>query len=300
MATRIQRKHLSLRGLRTFTRAAHHLSFRTTADELFITASAVSHQIKSLEQEVGAPLFHRDHRAIALTDAGSALYDDVRDLVEQLDSITSAYRDGGFRRALRLSVQPYFASEVLLPNLASFTDDHPAIDLHLDTNDEQPHRHPGGADASVRIFDRAPEGLVSDAFYPLRLVPACTPAVLRRLSSVAKPLTAAFPMIVHSQRRQDWDQWAATAGIALHTPTRLIELNSMVTVVNAACQGIGVALIPMPLSERLFADGTLVRAHANEYATPDRYYFVSSEAASRTKAVRALRTWVLKTFARVA
>ncbi len=299
MVTRIQRKHLSLRGLRTFTSVARHLSFRTAAEELFITASAVSHQIKTLENEIGAPLFHRDHRSISLTEAGEALFGDVGHLIDELDRVTSAYRDGHTRRALRLSVQPFFASEVLMPNLASFTESHPEIDLHLDTNDEQPRHHPGGADASVRIFDRAPEGLVADAIYPLRLVPACSPALLEKLTQPA-PLTSSFPMIVHSQRRHDWERWADASASRLQKPSRLIELNAMVSVVNAACQGMGVALVPMPLSERLFKEGRLVPADSIEYATPDRYYFVSTQSAARTKAVRALRSWVLKTFASAA
>lgn len=300
MATRIQRKHLSLRGLRTFTSVARHLSFRTAAEELFITASAVSHQIKTLEKEIGTPLFHRDHRSISLTDAGEALFGDVGHLIDELDRITSAYRDGRTRRALRLSVQPFFASEVLMPNLASFTDSHPEIDLHLDTNDEQLRHHPGGADASVRIFDRAPDGLVSDAFYPLRLVPACSPALLASLPEPPTRLSCAFPMIVHSDRRHDWDHWADAASSNLPKPSRLIELNSMVSVVNAACQGMGVALVPMPLSERLFENGSLVQADPFEYATPARFYFVSTPSAARTKSVRALRSWVLRTFARAA
>lgn len=74
----------------------------------------------------------------------------------------------------------------------------------------------------------------------------------------------------------------------------------MVTVVNAARQGVGIALIPMPLSEHWFAHGALVRAHTDEHATPDRYYFVTSPAAARTKPIQKLRSWIPTTFAQVA
>lgn len=300
MAQKIHRKHLSLRGLRTFCVAARHLSFRLAAEELFKTASAVSHQIKALEQEVGVELFERQHRSLALTDAGEALNARVAPLLDEIDRVTSPYLEGNTRRVLRLSVQPYFASEQLLPKLAGFTETHPHIDIHLDSTDEHAHRHPASADVSVRVFRSAPEGLVADAIYPLRLVPGCAPALADKLGSTDSRLTSAFPMIVHSERRHDWDLWSRAAGVALPNASRVIELNSMVAVVNAAAQGVGVALIPMPLSERLFAQGALVRAHDFECATPDRYYFVTTESASRTKAIQELRSWILTTFANAA
>lgn len=300
MAQKIHRRHLSLRGLRTFATAARHMSFRLAAEELFITASAVSHQIKALEQEVDAPLFERNHRSIALTEAGTALYDSVAGLIDDIDRATAPFLDRRQRRVLRLSVQPYFASEQLLPKLASFTETHPHIDIHLDSVDEQTHRHPAAVDASVRVFRAAPKGLVADAFYPLRQVPGCAPALIEKAGSQEALMRAPFPMIVHSDRRHDWDEWARAAGVKLPGASRLIELNSMVTVVNAACQGVGVALIPMPLSERLFAHGSLMRAHTYEHATPDRYYFVTSPSAARTKPIQELRSWILTTFAQVA
>ena len=299
MPTKIRRKQLSLRGLRTFVVAARHRSFRLAGEELFITASAVSHQIKSLEQEVGTALFERQHRGIALTDAGEALFARVAGLLDEIDRATAPFRDGQTRHVLRLSVQPYFASEQLMPRLTGFIEDHPHIDLHLDSTDEQPHRHPASADASVRLFRAAPEGLVADAIYPLRFVTGCSPERLARLTG-DEPLTQPFPMIVHSDRKQDWQHWAHAAGVELPKDNRLIELNSMVAVVNAACEGVGVALIPMPLSDRLFKRGTLVRAHRFEYATPDRYYFVTTPTAARTRPVQALRSWVMGTFAEVA
>ncbi|MEO1576331.1 MAG: LysR substrate-binding domain-containing protein, partial [Pseudomonadota bacterium] len=130
--------------------------------------------------------------------------------------------------------------------------------------------------------------------------PALMAKLTRRAEADDSVFSSPFPMIVHSDRRHDWEDWARAAAVVLPGASRLIELNSMVTVVNAACQGVGVALIPMPLSERLFADGSLIRAHDFERATQDRYYFVTSEAAARTKPIQELRSWILTTFANVA
>ncbi|MFK8014138.1 MAG: LysR substrate-binding domain-containing protein [Gammaproteobacteria bacterium] len=294
---KISRKHLSLRGLRTFAYAARHLSFRAAAEELFVTASAVSHQIKHLEQELDVALFERGNRALRLTEAGAALYADVGGLIDELDRVTAPYRDRAARRVLRLSVQPFFASELLVPRLASFADENPLIDIHLDTTDEQPHHHSSTSDVSLRIFHHAPPGLAADAFYPLRLLPGCAPSLHAQIVKKGDALTQPFPMIVHSGRRGDWKHWAKEAGVPLPKASRIIELNSMVAVVDAAEQGVGVALIPMPLSTARFESGRLQSLHPFEAAMPDRYYFVSTESASRTKPVQAFRRWVLQTFA---
>lgn len=93
MAQKIQRRYLSLRGLRAFATAARHLSFRLSTQDLFITASAVSHQIKALEKEIDAPLFGRQHRRIVPTAAGEALYDSVAGLIDDIDRATAPFPD---------------------------------------------------------------------------------------------------------------------------------------------------------------------------------------------------------------
>ncbi|MEM7431876.1 MAG: LysR family transcriptional regulator [Pseudomonadota bacterium] len=101
----------SLRGLRTFCIAARLQSFQEAGKVLFITASAVSHQIKSLEQELGVPLFERGGRELKLTATGQALYEDVGSLIEQLDGVISDYKNSGRRSTIRISVQPFLPAK---------------------------------------------------------------------------------------------------------------------------------------------------------------------------------------------
>ena len=96
----------SLRGLRTFCIAARYESFKTAADELFITASAVSQQIKSLEEELGLQLFERGTRDLKLTDAGTSLFEALSPLVEQIDEVLADFNKAGRRQSVRISVQP--------------------------------------------------------------------------------------------------------------------------------------------------------------------------------------------------
>ena len=127
---------LSLRGLRTFCVAARYGSFRTASEELFVTASAVSHQIKSLEEELGEPLFEGSSRSRSLTETGKSLYADVSPLIDQLDTVVAGYKAGGISSSIRISVQPFFASEFFVPRLSEFAAQHPEIDIQVGTSDE--------------------------------------------------------------------------------------------------------------------------------------------------------------------
>lgn len=272
------------------------MSFKLAAEELFVTASAVSHQVKGLEEQLGFTLFDRGTRTLTLTEAGKVLFDDVDPLLRQINLVISQFRSRGQRQTLRISVQPFFASELFVPRLAEFTAQHPDIDMQIDTSDESSEKHPPTADVSIRLFQSAPADLVSDAFYPHRLVPACAPALYEKIFDQRKKTISPFPMIVHNRRRDQWQQWSTSAGIKLPEPVRTIELNSTVAVMRAAQQEVGVAMAPMPLSQQLFATGQLVPLYEHEAPTEDRYYFVCSPDGIMMPAVNALRRWVLKTF----
>lgn len=282
-----------MRALRTFCSAARHESFKLAAEELFVTASAVSHQIKALEDDLGVILFDRIGNTLTLTPAGKALFDEIDPLLRQLRQVTERFRSRHQRQTLRISVQPYFASELFVPRLAEFASLHPEIDMQIDTNDEAAEKHPSIADVSIRIFKKAPPNLVAEAFYPLRVIPACAPELFEQI--VEQGRVNPFPMIIHDRRRDQWKNWTKASGISLPEPSRVIELNSTVAVVNAARQRLGVAMIPMPLSQKLFDSGELVPLHDFEAPTKDRYYFVCPPELESKPAVQALRSWVLKT-----
>lgn len=292
---KITTQRTSLRSLRTFCAAARHSSFKLAAEELFVTPSAVSHQVKGLEDELGISLFERGARGLTLTEAGQALLDEIGPLIEQIDQRTARFRSRHQRQTLRISVQPFFASELFVPRLAEFTERHPEIDMQIDTSDERSETHPATADVSIRVFRSAPPNLVAEAFYPLRLIPACSPGLHKKIVGKNKKPTNPFPTIVHTRRSNQWQLWSASAGIELPKPSNTVELNSTVAVVRAAEQGLGVAIVPMPLSKNLFDTGRLYPLYKHEAATPDRYYFVSTSKAAELPAVKALRAWVLNT-----
>lgn len=293
---RTTRRPLSLRGIRTFCCAARLLSFRLAAEELFVTASAVSHQVRKLEEELQVELFSRRGRSIELTTAGRLLYDEVECLIRGIDEAASQLRHDYRRESLRVSVQPFFASEMLVPRLSEFTSAHPNIDIRIDTSDETSERHPSSADVSIRLFRQIPPGLAADRLFPLRLVPACSPAFRDKLDRTGWQVAKALPLVVHSTRPNAWKAWSDRAGIRVPRADNILRLDSMIAVARAAEQGLGAALVPLPLAMGWFESGRLVRLFDYELTTRDSYCVVCNEEDRRRPDIVALREWSLRTF----
>jgi LysR family glycine cleavage system transcriptional activator len=287
----------SLRSLRTFCVAARHQSFRTAADELFITASAISHQIRGLEDELGVKLFDRNSRELRLTETGEQLYADISPLIEKLDAVVAGYGRGARSSSVRISVQPFFASEYFVPRLSQFTTDHPELDIQVGTSDESSEKHPADADLSIRLFRKPPAGLVSRLLFPLRVVPAGSPDFSRTIKVRGKKIVSDFPMIVHDTYPKAWAQWAEASGIALPANSKVIRLDSMIAVVRAAQRGIGAALVPVPIGELWFEEGSICRLFDSEHVADVSYYLVCPPEKLEDQAIVRLRDWIIDNFA---
>lgn len=287
---------LSMRGIRVFCVAARFESFRLAAEQLFVTASAVSHQIKKLENELDVELFDRQGRALRLTSAGQMLFEVAEQCIAKLDE-TAAHLRGDYQRAsLRVSVQPFFASELFVPRLNEFTAAHPSIDIHIDSSNETSEKHPADSDISIRLFRGPPTGLASDLLFPLKLVPACSPEFRDRLNIVGWNVAKPLPIVVHSSRPNAWRRWSERSGIKVPGNTTLVRLDSMIAVARAAERGVGAALVPLPIAESWFKSGSLVRLFDYELVTDDGYYLVYEQSESGRKDIKAFRQWVLDTF----
>ncbi|MGI9341659.1 MAG: LysR substrate-binding domain-containing protein [Gammaproteobacteria bacterium] len=289
---------ISLRGLRMFCVAARYESFRAASQELFITPSAVSHQIKSLEQELGQRLFDRKSRELTLTDIGRSLYEDVSPLIDQLHSVAASYKKGGRTRALRISVQPFFASELFVPRLSEFTEQHPDIDIQVGTSDETAEKHPSDSDLSIRLFRSPPTDMPSSLLFPLRLAPAGSPDFKQKMVVRKKSVISDFPLIVHEARPKAWTQWASVSGVQLPEDAKVTRLDSMIAVMRAAERGVGAALVPVPLADLWFEHGSIVRLFKQQLVTDANYYLVWKEDAAEDDSVRKLREWILQSFSR--
>ena len=287
----------SLRGLRTFCIAARHGSFRTAGDELFITPSAVSHQIKSLEDELGKRLFDRNSRELRLTRTGQSFYDEVSPLIEQLDEIAATYGASTPSKSIRISVQPFFASEYFVPRLSEFTAEHPEIDIEVGTSDESAETHPADADISIRLFRSPPANTNSTLLFPLRLVPAGSPAFKKALAVRKKEIKSKFPLIVHATQPKAWKRWSKSSGIKLPDASKTTRLDSMIAVVRACERGIGAALVPVPMADLWFQQGSIVRLFDAELVTDVSYYVVARDDAEADPGIVMLQSWIVDNFA---
>jgi len=289
----LAKSNVSLRALRTFCVAARHESFSSAADELFITPSAVSQQVKSLEEELGQRLFDRNGRDLKLTSIGQGLYEEVSSLIEQLDSIVGTYKKGGTRSTVHLSVQPFFASEFFLPRLGAFTEKNPDIDIQVSASDESAENHPADTDLSIRLFSTPPPGVESQLLFPLRLVPAGSKALAKSLRVKDGRIVGEFPLIIHETYPKAWKQWSKGAGIMLPKISKVTRLDTMIAVVRAVEQGIGAALVPIPLADQWFLQKTIVRLFDQELVADVSYYLAWHKDRSADEGVCRLRDWIL-------
>lgn len=282
-----------LRNLRAFCAAARHRSFKLAADELCLTPSAVSHQMKELEAALGTTLFERKTRSLELTSAGYRLLDEAEPLLDALDRMLTQVARRSGRLTLRLRMPALFASELFIPRLAGFCEAHPLIDVQLDTRDPRPVAHPPTADVSVLLADGAPQGLESARLFDCPLTAVCAREHAAAVARMGRGVFATLPLIVDRTRPFAWDNWAQEAGLETPEPRQVIEFDTMSAVVRAAEHGLGIALVPGLLCESWIRSGALVRVFAVQLTTHDAYYLVSRPKDAHKPQVQALTRWAL-------
>lgn len=284
----------SLKFLKTFHLAARHQSFKAAADELCITASAVSHQIKMLEGQLGLSLFERGPRSLRLSEAGAYYLDNIDSLFSRIESVTQQLRERYSRSVVRLQVTPFFASELLLPQLNSFSQMHPEIDLQIATHRVASAEHAADADASVVVGAGYWPELTSIRLFAQSFVPACAPHELPRMAIREPADLSACTLIAHNTRLSLWDEWAAMCGLPELKPRQLIRFDSMSAAVHAAETGVGIALVSTPLAAGRFAAGTLAKVLDAEYLTGESYYLVARPEDHQRPAVRTFMRWLVQ------
>ncbi len=287
------------KSLRAFCLAARHRSFKSAADELFLTPSAVSHQIKELEDALGVRLFERRTRAVELTTAGGLLLDEVEPLLDAIDRSLARIARRNRRTLLRLLLPPFFASELFVPRIGSFCEAHPDVDIQVDTHDPRPSAHPLSADLSVLLSDTVPQGLTVSPLFPLRLVAACAKEHAAEAARLGAAVFREMALIVHKARPLAWSSWAREIGLEEPEPKNVIELDAMSAVVRAAERGVGIALVPQMLCGGRFESGLLVRVFSVELETPDGYFLVCRTKDAERAEVAAMSRWMLDHCARL-
>ncbi len=283
------------RGLRAFCAAARAASFKAAADELCVTASAVSHQIRDLESYLGVQLFERRTRAIELTAPGRRFFEEISPHLLAVDHAASRLRREPERAVLRVQMPEFFASELFVPRVAGFSDLHPWIDLRIETLDPGADASPA-ADLCIVLTRKAPPFDNATPLFPIRYVPACSACDFARLGSLGDGALTDATLLVHKARPQAWERWAEQAGVSPAQPRNVIQLDSMFALLRATEQGLGIGLVPLPVSAGWFTSRAVSRLMDTALVTTDYYHVVSNRVIDPDSATGLLWRWIENTF----
>jgi LysR family glycine cleavage system transcriptional activator len=286
----------SLKFLKTFQVAAKLQSFKAAAQELFVTPSAISHQIKALEEQLGVALFERRVRTLTLTDAGAHYLEHINDILAKLESVTEQLQVRYGRSIIRLNVPPFFANELLLPRLASFSQAREETDIRIETTFSAPKTHPPEADLSIVLGTGPWQGLTAHELFAQSFIAACSPAFLLENPIDTYGDLNGKTLLQHEERRDAWGRWALGLGISPIKPNRLIRLDNMSAVVLAAEQGVGVALVPSRLSAERFVAGGLVKLFETELTTNESYVLLHRTEDHARGDLQEFTQWILSEF----
>lgn len=281
-----------LNAIRAFAAAGRHASLTLAASELGVSPGAVSRQVKLLEEHLGTKLFTRTVRQISLTAAGRELLTNVIPALERIGAAASAISRAPAHRVLRINVRPSFAVRWMISHLPHFLSNHPGIEPQVVTSTIDPRRiGREGFDIAIRRgYDGWPTGMKVRPFLSEWVVPVASPALLRQ-----RPVRQARDLLRHTiihcaTRDGDWREWLALAGVNNFKPMGILRFEHLQFTLQAAVDGLGVALGPSALTAQDIAAGRLVVPLSAPRLTLEDYYYGVSDPANTTAV--AFATWL--------
>jgi LysR family glycine cleavage system transcriptional activator len=295
-SVRSPRRLPPLQSLRAFEAAAAHLSFQRAAVELSVTPSAISHQVRALEDTLGQPLFRRLARQLALTPAGQRLFDDLRMGFDALEAGVGRLRRPSASQTVTLTTGTAFAARWVLPRMAAFSKACPGIDLRLHAGETVVDLVRGDADIAVRSGSGSWPGLVSHELMHERYAPLCSPMLgLKRVSDLP-----GHPLIHCDWQPQAlapalWPRWFREAGLVpprgRSTRAAGLSFSDETHAMLAALAGHGVALLSLTLAAEELRSGALVQPFGPALDTGS-YFLATAIGRENEPPIRAVWEWI--------
>ena len=293
-----------LTELRAFEAAARHMSFKTAANELGVTPTAISHQIRLLEQYCGRALFRRRPRPLSLTEAGARLFPVVRDGLESFAAALGAIRRRGDRQPLRVTTTNAFASRWLVPRLPRWRKLRPDAPLDVIGTDSVLDLHAGDADVAIRYATgrRAPKQDVAEEFLSDTFWPVCSPHLLPPNGQLKSAADLQKHVLVHSYwspsdvEPPTWQRWIAVARRKWRSLPDFKDLQHLsfreeLHAIEAVIAGQGIGIFSNVLVASELASGKLVKAFDLSLPGYD-FYVVRRHGHPREKVIRVFSTWL--------
>jgi LysR family glycine cleavage system transcriptional activator len=301
---------LPLNALRAFEVAARHKSFSKAAEELHVTPAAISQQIKTLEDYIGTPLFHRLSRGIALTKAAESALPALNEGFSGVAEGMHRLRSGTDENRLDVWMAPSFASKWLMPRLNRFTAKHPEIDLRITASgdlidqdstviqSQAKHFHHKGVDIAIRFGDGHYDGCNVETLMPACVVPLCSPGLVPNIQqSRRQPEEILQHTLLHDETdyegRPTWSDWLHKAGVKHDKPDSGLHFNHVSLALEAACDGQGVVLSLEQLARTDIERGRLVIPFDLRIKLESAYHIISLTNPDQNPGVNAFKQWLL-------
>ena len=285
----------SLNGLRAFEAAARYMSFTRAAAELNVTQTAISHQIRRLEEQIGIQLFIRRNRTLALTRDAQDYLPFVRSAFEDLRLATARLRRSSHDGMLTVSTTASLATKWLVSRVAAFQEAHPGIEIRITTSAHLVDFRRDDVDMAVRYGRGHWPGLQAHWLMAEHIFPVCSTALLNDARPLRQPEDLAHHTLLHTTvSREDWQLWLTAAGLPLSIAARRgLTFDQGFMAVQAAMEGLGVALGRTHLVEADIAAGRLVAPFDMVLPQDAGYYFVTPVATADAPKIALFRDWLI-------
>jgi LysR family glycine cleavage system transcriptional activator len=285
----------SLPALTVFEASARHGSFTRAAEELNLTQSAVSKQVRGLEDFLGLQLFERVRQRINLTEAGEAYLKSVRAALEIMEAATMealAFQSGG--GVLNIATLPTFGSRWLTPRLGDFTARHPRISLNITARAWPFDLVEENLDVAIYFGAEPWPGGICDWLMGEVVVPAAAPSLLAPRGPLKSPRDLAkLNLLHHRARPRAWQDWLGAVGAETVNAFHGLRFEQFEMIIQAAVSGVGIAMVPRFMIAQELAAGSLVIPFDHAMASAESYYLVYAERKLSLPAVTAFRHWLL-------
>ena len=283
-------------ALRALEAAARHMSFTRAAHELNVTQSAISHQIKTLEDLWGLKLFRRTVRGVVLTPTGEELAKVTREFFERMTRTLDALRISSSREPLRVDTLQSFAVKWLVPRLGRFHEIHPDIDVWISTHDQLVDFGSDDVDLAIRLGHGQYPGLHASLLMREEVYPVCTPGFFGQdgLPRTPRDLLE-YPLLLRlgEPNHPNWEQWFEAAGLPDVRPVAGPRFPDSNMAIEASKDGLGVALARTAHVAGELASGELIRLFDVACPSSVSYYLVCPEGNEDEPRIAPFRRWIM-------
>ena len=283
-----------LNALKMFEASARNLSFSGASEELFVTPSAVSHQVKTLENFLGVELFHRSNRKVTLTPHGEQYLTSVKHAFDEIEMATQRLSVTQGASVVQISVAPNFLIRWLMPRMSRFRALFPDVELQINASMGLLDFNRTSTDMAVYYGNGEWDDIEVEFLRKVMLVPVCGPGLLQTGPPLEKPSDLANHTLIYvSKRTWEWDNWLKKAGVEFITPKGSMQLSSSQLTTAAAQENLDVALADQTLISREIESGKLVVPFDIPLDTKKAFYLVYRKHRPLTKGMEAFRNWLM-------